>query len=202
MDEPTIHLDVPSVDALIGALNDFEGALCFVSHDVHFIRSVAERVVRIDPGVVDDYLGDWDYYCWRRASGEAPAEGAPKTVSRDQRAPLPDSGAGRTSLRLERRLAAEARAALSRRLRPLREKTQRLEAEIAELEREKGGIEADLANPETYIGTAGVDVAALHRRHAEVARALAVASDDWLETETAIEETEQAGEDGSDGDAL
>src|SRR5438132_123778 len=40
MDEPTTHLDIPSIDALIGALEQYEGTVIFISHDVHFIRRV------------------------------------------------------------------------------------------------------------------------------------------------------------------
>src|SRR6185312_3224364 len=40
MDEPTTHLDIASIDALINALKQFSGTLVFISHDVHFIREV------------------------------------------------------------------------------------------------------------------------------------------------------------------
>ena len=43
MDEPTTHLDMPSIDALIGALKQYEGTLIFISHDVHFIRELATQ---------------------------------------------------------------------------------------------------------------------------------------------------------------
>src|SRR5690606_15293675 len=56
MDEPTTHLDMASVDALITALQAYEGALCFVSHDVHFIRQIARKVVRVEAGEVTEYL--------------------------------------------------------------------------------------------------------------------------------------------------
>ena len=44
MDEPTTHLDVGSIDALIGALKQYHGTLIFISHDVHFIRAIATSV--------------------------------------------------------------------------------------------------------------------------------------------------------------
>lgn len=206
MDEPTIHLDVPSVDALVGALRDFEGALGFVSHDVHFIRSVADRVVRIEAGRVTDYPGDWDYYCWRRAQ-PAGADDEPRRdpdgdgrgrsgERRPAAATEPGSALGAAAgaaersgrgFRRQRRQAAEARAALSRRLRPLREEASRLEGEIEDLEREKAGIEGDLADPATYAAAAGADLAGLRRRHADVASRLSAASERWLEVEMEIE---------------
>ena len=42
MDEPTTHLDMPSIDALIDALEQFEGTMIFISHDVYFIRATGD----------------------------------------------------------------------------------------------------------------------------------------------------------------
>jgi ATP-binding cassette subfamily F protein 3 len=47
MDEPTTHLDVGSIDALIGALKQYHGTLIFISHDVHFIRAIATSVLHV-----------------------------------------------------------------------------------------------------------------------------------------------------------
>ncbi|MCB5255224.1 MAG: ABC-F family ATP-binding cassette domain-containing protein [Candidatus Cloacimonetes bacterium] len=43
LDEPTNHLDIPMHDALLEALQDFEGTIIFVSHDRHFIKSLANK---------------------------------------------------------------------------------------------------------------------------------------------------------------
>src|SRR3954453_15370332 len=62
MDEPTTHLDVGSIDALVGALAQYEGTLIFISHDVYFIRAVAKTVLHINAGKLTSYTGDYDYY--------------------------------------------------------------------------------------------------------------------------------------------
>ncbi|HJM64999.1 MAG: ABC-F family ATP-binding cassette domain-containing protein [Roseibacillus sp.] len=62
MDEPTTHLDLLSVEALIQALKQFEGSLVFISHDVHFIRKLAESTWHISGGEVTRYSGGYDYY--------------------------------------------------------------------------------------------------------------------------------------------
>src|SRR3954449_576522 len=62
MDEPTTHLDVGSIDALVGALSQYEGTLIFISHDVYFIRAVAKTVLHINGGKLTPYAGDYDYY--------------------------------------------------------------------------------------------------------------------------------------------
>jgi len=55
MDEPTTHLDIGSIDALIGALHQYEGTLIFISHDVHFIRAMATTVLHISAGQLTPY---------------------------------------------------------------------------------------------------------------------------------------------------
>ena len=52
MDEPTTHLDLTSIEALVSALKQYEGTLVFISHDVHFIRSLAEHTWHIADGEV------------------------------------------------------------------------------------------------------------------------------------------------------
>src|SRR3954447_5284891 len=62
MDEPTTHLDVGSIDALVGALAQYEGTLIFISHDVYFIRAIAKTVLHINAGKLTPYAGDYNYY--------------------------------------------------------------------------------------------------------------------------------------------
>lgn len=62
MDEPTTHLDLQSVEALSQALKHYEGTLVFISHDVHFIRALAEKTLHINHGTVTPYAGGYDYY--------------------------------------------------------------------------------------------------------------------------------------------
>jgi ATP-binding cassette subfamily F protein 3 len=69
MDEPTTHLDMPSIDALVDALDQFEGTLIFISHDVYFIRALANRVVHVDAGRLTIYPGDYQYYLDRPRAG-------------------------------------------------------------------------------------------------------------------------------------
>ncbi|MEW6270981.1 MAG: ABC-F family ATP-binding cassette domain-containing protein [Thermodesulfobacteriota bacterium] len=194
MDEPTIHLDMASVDALIVALQAYEGALCFVSHDVHFIRQIARRVVRVEGGVVTDYPGDWDYYCWKRANGgpssERASDGGAASAAAADADPLEPERSARGE-RLERRRAAEARQALARRTRGIRDEIRTLEEEIEELEREKAGLAGDLADPATY-QRAGRDVAELQRRYAEVERTLGERTERWLELQEQLEAAQVA----------
>lgn len=62
MDEPTTHLDMGSIDAVVGALKEFSGTLVFISHDVYLIRSLATKVLHVNAGRITPYAGDYDYY--------------------------------------------------------------------------------------------------------------------------------------------
>jgi len=62
MDEPTTHLDIISIEALVQALKHYEGTLVFISHDVHFIRNLAETTLHVDHGKLTRYAGGYDYY--------------------------------------------------------------------------------------------------------------------------------------------
>ncbi|MBT5910646.1 MAG: ABC-F family ATP-binding cassette domain-containing protein, partial [Opitutae bacterium] len=73
LDEPTTHLDMPSIDAFIKALKSYTGTIVFVSHDVHFIRAIAEHTIQIETGKITPYAGDYDYYL--RKSGAMSEQG-------------------------------------------------------------------------------------------------------------------------------
>ncbi len=76
MDEPTTHLDIWSIEGLLLALQRFEGTLVFISHDVHFIRSLATKVLHINEGKVTPYVGDYDYYLEKSGIGLEDARAA------------------------------------------------------------------------------------------------------------------------------
>ncbi|KPK97621.1 MAG: hypothetical protein AMJ95_08030, partial [Omnitrophica WOR_2 bacterium SM23_72] len=62
LDEPTTHLDVDAVEALIKALTDYEGTIVFISHDIYFVRSMANTVFEVRKGRVRSFPGEFDYY--------------------------------------------------------------------------------------------------------------------------------------------
>ncbi len=70
MDEPTTHLDITTVESLTLALERYEGTLVFISHDVHFIRQLATRVLHVNSGRVTSYPGTYDYYMDKVGAGE------------------------------------------------------------------------------------------------------------------------------------
>ena len=148
MDEPTTHLDMASIDALIGALDQFEGTLIFISHDVHFIRKLARTVLHVEEGRLTPYHGDYQYYL-----DKSSATSAQSALYSADRATA-NSGAGdeapRMTSRERKRMEAEARQARSRAMREEKQVVAKLEAEIARLEQLQTELTAELEKPETY----------------------------------------------------
>jgi ATP-binding cassette subfamily F protein 3 len=152
MDEPTTHLDMGSIDALIGALEDYEGTLVFISHDVHFIRAMAKGVIHIAGGVLTPYAGDYQYYLDKTKAGSA-REALTANLTNYQpgvaAAPAKREFTPPKS-KEQRRLEAEARNAKSKTKKGVEERIARIEAELAKLEARKLEIVALLQDGETY----------------------------------------------------
>jgi ATP-binding cassette subfamily F protein 3 len=66
LDEPTSHLDIPSRNVLEMALKQFQGTLCLVTHDRHLINEIANKIIEIDRGIPNIYLGNYDYYLYKK----------------------------------------------------------------------------------------------------------------------------------------
>jgi len=62
LDEPTNHLDIKSREVLLKAIQNFDGTVLIVSHDRHFLRSVANQVFEVDHGQMRIYPGNYEYY--------------------------------------------------------------------------------------------------------------------------------------------
>jgi ATP-binding cassette, subfamily F, member 3 len=166
MDEPTTHLDVGSIDALIGALAQYEGTLIFISHDVYFIRAVAKSVLHISAGKLTPYAGDYDYYLdkSRATSARAALTSGNQLSNAQPVAGIGDSGRngdqktgdsgsnkpGMRESREERRAASEQRKVEAKIKRDREKKVRDLEMQILKLEGRQKELTEELEKPETY----------------------------------------------------
>ncbi|MCG7574586.1 ABC-F family ATP-binding cassette domain-containing protein [Phaeobacter sp. CNT1-3] len=90
LDEPTNHLDIESREALVEALSAYGGAVVLVSHDMHLLSMVADRLWLVKDGAVKPY--DEDLQAYRQMllaadtppKAEKPKVAPPKRASRDQ----------------------------------------------------------------------------------------------------------------------
>ena len=178
LDEPTTHLDMASINALVNALQPYEGTIVFVSHDVHFIRSLAKNVLHINAGQLTPYAGDYDYYLEK--SGAACDRQALVAELQNHRPPsISEAEPAKPKLSLkqikeQRRAEAEARKAASAAKRQSEVKRQQIEERIIGLENRQRELVAILE-------TAANDSASfpLHRELAELSDALEAANAEW-----------------------
>jgi len=150
LDEPTTHLDMASIDAVVQALEDYQGTLVFVSHDLHFIRKLGKRTIRIEAGKTTNYLGDYDYYLWKSGSANAQSglvEGL-RNARPDQS--ISPSGEKALSAKEKRRQRSEERERMKAKKGKLQDRVRRLEKEIVLLEEKQAIINEKLSGPDAY----------------------------------------------------
>ena len=192
MDEPTTHLDLASVDALIEALSQFEGTMVFISHDVHFIRELSTHVVRVEAGQLRHFPGGYQYYLDKTSqTARAALTSSSQPSARPSHQPkvtpaaVESSGGARKE---QKRLEAEQRQARSRKRQDIQKRIHMLEKEIAELEAKEKELTAELEKPETYAGGRAMQI---NRQLLEVHDRLPIATQEWEAAGTELAETER-----------
>ena len=180
MDEPTTHLDIMSIDALIAALKTYEGTLYFVSHDVHFIREIAKTVLHVHSGRLTNYAGDYAYYLEKSKSGN---ERAALTAGFTDARPKQEEAA-----KVEKP-KAPAKPSTSD-IRKLKADVTKCEQQVSELEAKQAQITAELADPATYTG--GVNLPQLNARLRDTINALQTATAAWEQAAQKLSEAEGA----------
>ena len=174
LDEPTNHLDIDAREALVEALNDYEGAVILVSHDPHIVELTADRLWLVKDGAVTAYQGDLeDYRAHLLDEQRGKSNGAGKTA---------DYSAAKPSKKDIRRTNAESRAAWAH----LKKAAQAAEKQIEGLAAERTRLEARLAEPEVYHGPTA-QLMELQIKLGEVKKALAAAEEAWLAAQEAFD---------------
>ena len=181
LDEPTNHLDIESREALIRALNDYDGAVILVTHDPHLVSLVADRLWLVDAGKVRVFDGDLDDYRQlliekRRASRRADKNDGAQSASGEDR-------------RAQRQTAAEKRASLA----PLRRVIEDADRKMAQLRRDIEKLDAKLADPKLYEGPSA-RVTELQIARAEAGTKLEAVEQQWLDAATALEDAQNNNE--------
>jgi ATP-binding cassette subfamily F protein 3 len=190
MDEPTTHLDVGSIDALIGALKQYHGTLIFISHDVHFIRAIATSVLHVTAGAnrtggkLTFYPGDYDYYLDKsKATSAQPALTAGQNLQDRQTRQTNGSttlavrSPGLREQKAQKRLEAESRNAIAKARREKEKRVHELETKIAALEGQQKELAAALEDPAAY--EPGGNATAINRDLSSLAAQLARLTTEW-----------------------
>ena len=181
LDEPTTHLDMTSIDALVGALKDYKGTLIFVSHDVHFIRSVARSTIQVQNGNIICYAGDYDYYL-RKSGAASEQDGliAGLKNARPKKEVTTQDGHKVISAKDRRRIAAEERKHRRSKQHKLERSASKLESAILDLEAEQKLISDQLSDPEYYQDN--ITAKELNVRAGHIAKYLSEKNYEWERT--------------------
>ena len=169
LDEPTNHLDIDSRDALVHALNDYEGAVLIISHDRHLIEATCDTLWIAEGGTIRELDEDLDSYQRNITSTKEP------------------KGGGKGERKLNKQEAAARRAEIA----PLKNSIKDAETKIARLKVEIDKINAQLEDPKVYNG-APERVIALGKDKARFAADLETTEEQWLVLSAELEEAERA----------
>lgn len=164
LDEPTNHLDVDAREALVQALNAFDGAVILISHDRHMVELTADRLVLVDGGTAKEYAGSMDDYIDFILGRNQPRDGGNGKPRKDKRTSAKD----REAVRL-------ARSGVTA-----------IEKTVARLQGRLSALDASLADPATGSKAPGD----LMRERASVAAELEEAESRWLDAQEVLEKAE------------
>ena len=167
LDEPTNHLDVDAREALVQALNAFEGAVILISHDRHMVELTADRLVLVDQGLATDYPGSMeDYIDFVLGRNQPKADDTPKAAKKDRKA----AAQAREEARRIAKEASDAERVVTR-----------LTGEVSRIDKamfDPPAADADLRE---------LTMSDLSRRRAKVARELEQAEERWLDASERLE---------------
>lgn len=157
LDEPTNHLDIESREALMEALTAYSGAVVLVSHDMHLLSVVADRLWLVADGTVKPYEDDLDAYRAFLLTSDKPAK---------------SSKSAKPAQKVKKRASKDELQALKAEVRKCEERVEKIEGM-----REK--LATKLADPALYEGSKQGELEVWNRKYAEVMNGLGKAETMW-----------------------
>jgi ATP-binding cassette subfamily F protein 3 len=161
LDEPTNHLDMESREALVEALTEYSGAVVLVSHDMHLLGLVADRLWLVKGGAVQPYTEDLDAYRRQLLAGDEDAKPA-KPVEKPKRASQDE-------------------------VKALRSEVKKSEDRLAKINDMRDKLAKKLADPELYEDSRRGELDTWNKKYAEVMEALDRAEAMWLTAQEKLE---------------
>lgn len=142
LDEPTNHLDINAKQVLLEALKQYQGTVIFVSHDTHFIKHIANRILYLSEDAPELFEGDYEYFSWKLEQKEAIEQKA------DQQRLQASAQRGET--KEESVIAWKEMNRAKNRVRNLVKDSEKLLSDIERQERRIASIIEDMALEENY----------------------------------------------------
>lgn len=176
MDEPTNHLDLFSKEILLDALKRFEGTIIFVSHDRHFVNSLATRVVEVADTKLKSYYGDYEYYLSKKEGGDATSKESSNSVIPSENLKIEEQTREEKS---DRKVGREEQKQKKREEQARVKLLSEIEGEITKYEDEVAALEADM-NSEGFFDDPQRGIAA-GERHSELNKIILELYQKWEE---------------------
>lgn len=175
LDEPTNHLDLDMREAIVMALQEFEGAIVIVSHDRHLLSSCTDEFYLVAHGRVAPFDGDLaDYYQWLQQDARQSASTAQAEMPQSSNVVRKD----------QKRLEADLRNLL----RPVKQKIDKLEQQQEKLTKELSAIEEKMADPDIYDAKRKAELTELLAKQASASANLASIEEDWFMAQEELEQ--------------
>jgi ATP-binding cassette subfamily F protein 3 len=180
LDEPTNHLDIDARDALVQALNDYNGAVILISHDRRLLELTVDRLWMVADGTVKPFDGDLsDYAGWLRERSRAAGKSAKAS----------DTAAGEKNNRVDRKEARKAAAERRKENADIRKAAREAEKLLEKLSARRQKLVDTLGDPATYEKSTQ-ELQELIMKKEAVDREIAAAEATWLEASEALEAAE------------
>ncbi len=174
LDEPTNHLDLDMRHALTVDLQSFQGAMILVSHDRSLIEATTDQFLLIDAGSLHMFDGDLnDYRAYRLAQENVVA--APATSSQSQKR------------KDTKRIEAQIRQEKAKRSKPIQQKIERAEKEMAVLQAQQAQCDEFLSQEYAYLPENKVKLQEILAQATEVKVKLTGLEENWLQWQEDLE---------------
>jgi ATP-binding cassette subfamily F protein 3 len=173
LDEPTNHLDLEMRQALVLALQDFEGAIILIAHDRYLLESCVDEFYLVANGHVTDFDGDIDDYQQWLNDDKKQSVKANKIVSEPQ---------------VDKKQQRKEQAELRKKASPLRKQADKFEKLVQKGQDELTEVEAKLADSDIYQAEHKTKLTELLKHQAKLTQNLAANEIQWLDLEEQIEE--------------
>jgi len=175
LDEPTNHLDLEMRQALVLALQDFEGAIILIAHDRYLLESCVDEFYIVANGAVQEFSGDIDdYQQWLNDEKKSTFKNAKAAKNNE---PTVDK-------KQQRREQAELRKKAA----PLKKQADKFEKKVNQFQKELDDVEAILAETEIYQAEHKARLSELIKKQAQLKSDIEENEMQWLDLEEQIEE--------------
>jgi ATP-binding cassette subfamily F protein 3 len=180
LDEPTNHLDIDARDALVQALNDYNGAVILISHDRRLLEMTVDRLWMVADGTVQPFDGDLsDYAGWLRDRAKSSSKNAKAN----------DNAGGEGNNRLGRKQARKAAADRRKENADARKAAREAEKALEKLTTRRQALVDKLGDPSTYEKSTS-EVQDLVMKKEVIDREIVAAEAAWLLASEVLEAAE------------